>query len=82
MKRPVIRTSLPGPAASKLIDVDKTYVSPPIPGPIRWLWTRDTGFGSEMWTETNSWISPPEFHKAFHRMALKYGKIRHSLCGG
>ena len=28
MKRPVIKTSLPGPAASKLINVDKTYVSP------------------------------------------------------
>ena len=28
MKRPVIKTSLPGPKASKLIGVDKTYVSP------------------------------------------------------
>ncbi|EFK07404.1 putative 4-aminobutyrate transaminase [delta proteobacterium NaphS2] len=28
MKRPVIKTSLPGPIASKLIGVDKTYVSP------------------------------------------------------
>ena len=28
MRRPVIKTSLPGPVASKLIDVDKKYVSP------------------------------------------------------